>query len=241
MIRFTFDISGSLLLWLLFSLLLHGSLLFLTDTAVEIRSEQGESVSPVVVRLSPFMRTVVTEPAPLLPPASPRKVTPRKTEPSPPKAVLSPAPIPTTPAPQPKPADSKAPPEPLSLPQTLPVAQTTVVSNKPVRAEKKGGEASAPSSPFIPPRYDKTHRPHYPEVARKRGWEGTVTLKVTVSSRGEVENVEIRHSSTFPLLDSSAKQAVEKWRFYPARQNGSTVAGEVIVPVRFSLRQRGNK
>ena len=41
----------------------------------------------------------------------------------------------------------------------------------------------------IPARLIKSDRPLYPQVARKEGWEGTVVLRITIGTGGDVENV----------------------------------------------------
>ncbi len=78
-------------------------------------------------------------------------------------------------------------------------------------------------------------RPSYPAAARKAGWEGAVLVRVLVDSRGAAALVTIRESSGYQLLDDTVLQAVKKWRFAPATQNGKAVAGFHDVRVRFRL------
>lgn len=86
-----------------------------------------------------------------------------------------------------------------------------------------------------PVRPIRTHRPPYPQVARKRGWEGTVVLRLTVNREGNVERVNIHKSSEFPDLDESAAQAVKAWRFSPAKDGEFPISATVDLPVRFDL------
>jgi protein TonB len=79
-------------------------------------------------------------------------------------------------------------------------------------------------------------QPTYPLFAKKRQQEGTVMLKVQVSTDGKAEAVELAKSSGFSLLDDAAQQAVEKWQFIPARRGDLVIAASVIVPIRFALR-----
>ena len=78
-------------------------------------------------------------------------------------------------------------------------------------------------------------KPHYPELARRRGIEGTVLLKVRVTEQGRVETVQVERSAGHPTLDQSAAEAVQRWRFEPARQGGVPVAIWVLIPVEFKL------
>lgn len=77
--------------------------------------------------------------------------------------------------------------------------------------------------------------PVYPELARKRGQEGTVNVRCQVDAHGQVVNVAIAQSSGFRLLDEAALKAVAKWKFKPGRKNGENVAGTVVVPIQFKL------
>jgi protein TonB len=78
-------------------------------------------------------------------------------------------------------------------------------------------------------------KPRYPEAARRRGIEGTVLLKVRVTEQGRVEAVQVERSAGYSELDESATEAVQRWRFEPARRSGEPVAVWVLIPVEFRL------
>jgi protein TonB len=78
-------------------------------------------------------------------------------------------------------------------------------------------------------------KPRYPEFARRRGLEGTVLLNVRVTERGRVETVQVERSSGHTEFDEAATEAVQRWRFEPARRSGEPVAVWVLVPVEFRL------
>ncbi|MDY0350605.1 MAG: energy transducer TonB [Desulfobulbaceae bacterium] len=78
--------------------------------------------------------------------------------------------------------------------------------------------------------------PLYPELARKRGWEGTVVLAVRVTEEGLVQSVQVHGSSSYRLLDDAALRAVRQWRFQPGSVGGRAAAMQVQVPVHFVLR-----
>ncbi len=78
--------------------------------------------------------------------------------------------------------------------------------------------------------------PDYPELARLRGIQGEVVLRIVVDTRGDVErNIQVVQS--IPLLDPAAVEAVSRWRFTPGRDSqGRLVRVLLEVPLRFTLR-----
>ena len=88
------------------------------------------------------------------------------------------------------------------------------------------------------PRYKKNPPPQFPEMARRRGYEGEVLLAVLVSVNGTVASVKVKESSGHSILDRAAVQAVAAWEFEPARRMGSPVPLWVDIPVRFVLKGR---
>lgn len=84
--------------------------------------------------------------------------------------------------------------------------------------------------------YDKNPKPDYPSIARSRGWQGKVVLRVQISEAGKVESVAVEQSSGHELLDESALTAVRDWLFVPAMQANQAIASSVLVPIIFSLR-----
>lgn len=78
-------------------------------------------------------------------------------------------------------------------------------------------------------------KPVYPQLARKRGQEGRVLLRVHTNEGGNLTAIDVASGSGFPLLDEAALKAVRTWRFTPALRNGRPVPGTVLVPVEFRL------
>ncbi|MGR8933554.1 MAG: energy transducer TonB [Gammaproteobacteria bacterium] len=78
-------------------------------------------------------------------------------------------------------------------------------------------------------------KPEYPRLARKRGWQGKVLLKVQVSAQGYSDAVAVHRSSGHEMLDESAVEAVKKWQFIPAKRGETPVASSVIVPIIFKF------
>jgi periplasmic protein TonB len=102
-------------------------------------------------------------------------------------------------------------------------------------------EAEAPPAPpmVTPARFDADYlsnpKPVYPVASRRLGEEGKVTLRVKVSPDGTPITVEIKQSCGFPRLDGAARDAVEHWRFVPARRGDAAIESWVSVPIIFSL------
>lgn len=55
--------------------------------------------------------------------------------------------------------------------------------------------------------------PQYPEMARRRGWEGQVIFRVVVSPAGGVVETQLLTSSGYQLLDWAAREALGRWQF----------------------------
>jgi protein TonB len=83
--------------------------------------------------------------------------------------------------------------------------------------------------------YLNNPKPVYPFSARKRGIQGTVTLKVVVDTTGTVTAASITTSSGHDALDEAAIDAIRHWRFIPAKRAGHPIPAEVAVPLDFRL------
>ncbi|MBT4887962.1 MAG: energy transducer TonB [Rhodospirillales bacterium] len=99
--------------------------------------------------------------------------------------------------------------------------------------------SSMASLKFVPPDCHAANlgnpKPIYPLQARKRNMEGVVLLRIEVSIAGVPLSISILESSGFPVLDRSARQAVQHWKFTPATKGGVAVTAMVEVPINFKL------
>jgi len=195
------------------------------------------------------------DPIPTVPPA-PAEEPPEA--PSPPEQGAAPAPEPES-APEPPPPPPPPVAQPVEPPPVVARPRPARVpprdrAPKPARsqpdtaaAEQQGAQAVLSISPapdpgaggLAPPdrpaAYLSNPKPRYPELARRQRLEGLVLLEVLVSPAGTPERVTVHRSSGHDVLDAGAVEAVQRWRFAPARQGGSAVAARVEVPVRFAL------
>jgi len=87
------------------------------------------------------------------------------------------------------------------------------------------------------PLYRQNPPPAYPKLARKRGYQGTVILKVLVNSQGRVEDVLLDVSSNHAILDRAALNSVKKWSFEPGSRGDQKTDMWVKVPVTFRLQE----
>ncbi len=67
--------------------------------------------------------------------------------------------------------------------------------------------------------------PEYPRAAERRNIEGHVTVSIQVGADGSVANVSVVESQPAGIFDTSAVNAVQRWRFEP--NNPATVTKTV--------------
>jgi protein TonB len=90
----------------------------------------------------------------------------------------------------------------------------------------------------IPAKVDAKFRnrePVYPPLAVLRAEQGAVTLLIHVSPDGLPTGVDIAQSSGFVLLDRAARDAVTRWHFLPAVQDGQPISFDMLFRVVFHL------
>jgi protein TonB len=75
--------------------------------------------------------------------------------------------------------------------------------------------------------------PRYPALARESHLEGVVILDVIIDETGVVRSTRVLKS--VPFLDQAAVDAVQQWRFTPARLNGMAIPIVMTVTVAFRL------
>lgn len=96
--------------------------------------------------------------------------------------------------------------------------------------------ASRPKNIITDPVFATPPRPPiYPQIARKRGQQGTVWLDVLLDKKGQQVAVEVYKSSGVSPLDRAALEAVKDWQFIGHRVNTLAVASRIRIPVEFSL------
>jgi TonB family protein len=96
---------------------------------------------------------------------------------------------------------------------------------------------SSPHQPAAPPRVASANpAPAFPLALQRANVEGEVELVVAIDSTGEIDHsaTHVVHSA-HELFRLAAMNAVERWRFEPARRDGRAMADSVRVRWRFAL------
>lgn len=75
----------------------------------------------------------------------------------------------------------------------------------------------------------------YPEDALKEGVEGTAVLKIFVSDKGTVEQVDVIQSTGNTSLDQASINTVKQWEFVPAYKEGKKCSAEIKLTVAFYI------
>jgi protein TonB len=95
--------------------------------------------------------------------------------------------------------------------------------------------APAPEPFESRPNFVYQPKPAYPLIAKRRGWEGTVTLDIELRADGSVGETKVVQSSGYPLLDEAAQNAVKTWRHIPVKRDGVPVTRRAHQPLVFKL------
>jgi protein TonB len=152
-----------------------------------------------------------------------------------------PVPVPPMPTPPPRPRPQVEPTAPVTpvtladaaLPLPLPRAEPIAFEPVPV-ALPAGTEANAGADATIA--YLDAPEPSYPALAIRRGWEGTVLLRVRIDAEGRPREVQVERSSGHGVLDRHASAHVlRRWRFQPATVDGRAAMAWARVPIGFRL------
>ena len=78
----------------------------------------------------------------------------------------------------------------------------------------------------------------YPVIARRRGWQGEVTVAFNVNTVGQLNNVRLAQSSGYSVLDRSAVNAINKLENISLPDTlGRLQAMELRLPVRYQLQE----
>jgi periplasmic protein TonB len=191
------------------------------------------------------------------PPPRPVVDAPSAVMPRPPEPVSEPAPAPSAPKPVNKPVPRPRPVARPSVPASAPAPAPTPVDvvAAPTAAASSAPASAAPSAPATPqlaalpkpapdPVYTATllswldRHKEYPWMARRRGVQGQVVLRLAVARDGKITETEIETSSGAELLDKAALDMVQ--RASPVPPLPASIPGEIAqfrVPIVFALAQ----
>jgi protein TonB len=155
-------------------------------------------------------------------------------------------------APQPLP---RTPPPPLPPQMQIEIPKVPVPSfTTDLPPQSKGGITAATNTPPAqgpapskPAGIDRaavgitaTHTtPPYQPIARRLGAEGTVTLRLTVGTDGQVTAAEVVKSAGREDLDQAARDwIIAHWRYRPALKDGNPAVVQALASVTYSLKNQ---
>jgi protein TonB len=122
-----------------------------------------------------------------------------------------------------------------------PVKDLRGVTGLPGGNEFGTGPVGRPSIPGVDkldrvPRAVTQTSPTYPDLMRREGVDGTVTVEFVVGTDGRVVQAEAVKWSRREFVEPAVR-AVWRWRFEPGTQNGRKVSFRMAVPIQFSAAQ----
>ena len=116
-----------------------------------------------------------------------------------------------------------------SLP-ALPVAPKTLAA--PSRAMPRGRGILLDRQPMIAARVP----PPYPYLARRRGIQGRVIVRLLVGKDGKVTKSEVVKAEPSGVFEDAVLRTVGRWRFSPALRRGKPIPAWVETAVKFELK-----
>jgi protein TonB len=144
-----------------------------------------------------------------------------------------------SPAPQRK-GENKAPQPGREMKEKAPLESPQIrVEGEDLKASlipEEGDSAKTRLITLARPRYDRNPKPPYPRIARRKGYEGVVLLKVEILPNGRVGELLLKRSSGHHILDKSALKTVQKWKFIPAKRGKNPIRMWAEIPIKFKLK-----
>ena len=171
--------------------------------------------------------------------------------PSPAKSQEAPA-APKMPAPKPKedlkkkveekttPQPAPAPPKQSSAPQKQAESKSeSQAQNAAVAPSSAGGVSGTPIQTDIG-KLEVLYQPdadaYYPSFSKRSGEQGTVIVRLIIDQAGNVEDIALLQSSSFPRLDRAASEIGRRYRFKPFVVNGSPQRISTNLLIKFNLK-----
>ena len=77
---------------------------------------------------------------------------------------------------------------------------------------------------------------YYPSFSKRSGEQGEVVVRLIIDESGNVEDIALLKSSTFPRLDRAASDIGRRYRFKPFLVNGSPARISTNLLIKFNLK-----
>jgi protein TonB len=140
-------------------------------------------------------------------------------------------------APSPKQTQEK--PTPPNQQQSKSESSQSQMQNAAVAPATSGGASGTPIQTDIGKLvvvYQPDADAYYPSFSKRSGEQGTVVVRLIISETGDVEDVALLQSSSFPRLDRAATDIGRRYRFKPFVVNGSAQRISTNLLIKFNLK-----
>ena len=84
--------------------------------------------------------------------------------------------------------------------------------------------------------YQPDAEAYYPSFSKRSGEQGSVVVRLIIDESGNVEDIALLQSSTFPRLDRAASDIGKRYRFKPFLVNGSPQRISTNLLIKFTLK-----
>ena len=126
--------------------------------------------------------------------------------------------------------------QPVQQISTQPVVNTP--TTQPAQQQTNAAESTPAPMPFvaIESQPELLHREPavYPEIAKKMGLQGRVTVEVTIDAQGKPIQAKVIKSAS-DIFNEAAIEAVMKYSFKPAMMSTGPVTAKIMIPIDFRM------
>ena len=183
---------------------------------------------PRPVARTPAPATPLVVEAPPAPTPTPVTAPPSET----PAASATPAPsAPAAPAPSAAPAQVQTQPQTQTPPAVSKTFSGRTIEETAPAGRKSGGIPIVSAEPVLPRRVS----PDYPDSAVRKGLQGSVDVRFTITVKGTVEDVAVVQADPPDVFDRAAVEAVKRWRYDPKTVDGVATESHAQVRLQFKL------
>jgi len=127
--------------------------------------------------------------------------------------------------------------QPAQQPTPQPVVNTPP-PQQPVQQQTKAVESTPAPIPFVAiesqPELIRREPAVYPEIAKKMGLQGRVTVEVTIDAQGKPIQARVVKSAS-DVFNEAAIEAVMKYSFKPAMMSTGPVTSKIMIPIDFRM------
>jgi protein TonB len=143
--------------------------------------------------------------------------------------------------PQDKPLDKPSPTQTQQAPQQSQTQSKSEAQqqNAAVAPAASGGASGTPIQTDIGKLvvvYQPDADAYYPSFSKRSGEQGSVVVRLIIDEGGNVEDVAMLQSSSFPRLDRAATEIGKRYRFKPFLVNGSPQRISTNLLIKFNLK-----